>query len=240
MFAMNKIVSFFSDIWFLLKNGRHLLFRLHKDNPGRKEIGALPSHSTLAYPCHIGVPKNLFVEDYVKIRYGLTIINANRESVYIKKYTVIAPDVTIITNNHKSTVGIPQVILGESHINDKSADVIIGEDVWVGTRVTILAGVTLGRGCIVAANALVTKPVPPYALVVGMPAKIVGVKFSLSDIERHEEALYSADERLSHDELVSLFDQYYHDKKVFGCSDPLTEEQQRLVNKLKKKRGIRI
>ena len=73
-----------------------------------------------------------------------------------------------------------------------------------------------------------------------MPAKIVGVKFSLSDIERHEEALYSADERLSHDELVSLFDQYYHDKKVFGCSDHLTEEQQRLVNKLKKKRGMSI
>jgi tetrahydrodipicolinate N-succinyltransferase len=130
--------------------------------------------------------------------------------------------------------------LGESHINDKSADVIIEEDVWVGTRVTILAGVTLGRGSIIAANAVVTKPVPPYALMVGMPARIIGVKFSLSDIERHEEALYPANERLSHEELVSLFNKYYNDKKVFGCSDPLTEEQQSLVNKLKKKRGMSI
>lgn len=240
MFAKNKIVRLFSDIWFFIRKSRHLLFHLHKNNPERKDFGSLPAHSTIAYPCHIGIPKKLFVEDYVKIRYGLTIINAKEESVYIKKYTAIAPDVTIVTNSHKSTVGIPQVVLGESHINDKSADVIIGEDVWVGTRVTILAGVTLGRGCIVAANALVTKPVPPYALVAGTPARIIGVKFSLSDIERHEEALYPANERLSHDELVSLFDQYYHDKKVFGCSDPLTEEQQRLVNKLKKKRGIRI
>ena len=237
---MNKIVRLLSDIWFLFRKGRHLLYRLHKNNPERKDFGALPAHSSIAYPCHIGVPKRLFVEDYVKIRYGLTVINAKGESVYIKKYTEIAPDVTIVTNSHRSTVGIPQVILGASHINDKSADVIIGEDVWVGTRVTILAGVTLGRGCIVAANALVTKPVPPYALVAGIPARIIGVKFSLEDIERHEETLYPLNERLSHEELVSLFDQYYNDVKVFGCSEPLTEEQQDLVNKLKKKHGLQL
>lgn len=235
---MNKLYRIISDIWFFIRKIRYLLFRFHKDNPGRKDFGSFPAHSTIAYPCHIGVPKNLYAEDYVKIRYGLSIINANKESVYVKKYTVLAPDVTIITNNHRSTVTIPQVILGESHINDKSADVIIEEDVWVGTRVTILAGVTLGRGCIVAANAVVTKSVPPYALVAGMPAKIIGVKFSLSDIERHEEALYSPDERISHEELVLLFNQYYTDKKVFGCSEPLTEEQIKTVNKLKKKRGL--
>ena len=235
---MNKIVNLLSDIWFFLKKSRHLLFRLHKNNPERKVFGALPSHSAIAYPCHIGVPEKLFVEDFVKIRYGLTVINTKDESVYIKKYTAIAPDVTIVTNSHRSTVGIPQVILGESHINDKSADVIIEEDVWVGTRVTILAGVTLGRGCIVAANALVTKPVPPYALVAGIPARIIGVKFTITDIERHENALYPEDERLSHEELVFLFNQYYDDKKVFGCSEPLTEEQHSLVNKLKKERGL--
>lgn len=237
---MNKIVRLFSDIWFFLKKIRFLLFKFHKNNHERKGFGALPSHSTIAYPYHIGVPKKLFLEDFVKIRYGLTVINAKEESVYIKKFTEIAPDVTIITNSHKSTVGIPQVLLGESHINDKSADVVIGEDVWVGTRVTILPGVTLGRGCIVAANALVTKSVPPYALAAGTPAKIIGVKFTLSDIKRHEEALYSANERLSHEELVSLFDQYYHDKKVFGCSEPLTEEQRNIVNRLKKERGMSI
>jgi acetyltransferase-like isoleucine patch superfamily enzyme len=240
MLAMNKIVRLLSDIWFLLRKGRSLLFHLHKSYPERTDYGSLPSNSSIAYPCHIGVPKNLFVEDYVLIRYGLTVINAKNESVFIKKYTVIAPDVTIVTNSHRSTVGIPQIILGEGHINDKSANVIIEEDVWIGTRVTILAGVTLGRGCIVAANALVTKPVPPYALVAGMPARIVGVKFSLVDIERHEEALYLANERLSHEELVSLFDEYYHDKKVFGCSNPLTEEQQSLVNELKKRRGLHV
>lgn len=235
---MNKISHLLSDIWFLIRKGRHLLYRLHRENPDRNAFGSMPCHSTISYPCHIEMPKNLFIEDFVKIRYGLTIINAKNEFVYVKKYTVIAPDVTIVTNSHRSTVSIPQVILGESHINDKSADVVIEEDVWVGTRATILAGVTLGRGCIVGANSVVTKSVPPYALVAGMPARIIGVKFSLSDIERHEEALYSPNERMSHEELVTLFDQYYSDKKVFGCSDSFTEEQMKTVNKLKKKRGL--
>lgn len=235
---MNKVIGFISDIWFLIRKGRHLLYRLHRENPDCKDFGSMPSHSTIAYPCHIGVPKNLFVEDFVKIRYGLTIINAGKEAVYVKKYTVISPDVTILTNNHRSTVTIPQVILGESHINDKSANVIIEEDVWIGTRVTIQAGVTLGRGCIVGANSVVTKPVPPYALVAGMPAKIIGVKFALPDIERHEVALYPPEERMSHEDLVSLFKQYYTDKKVFGCSDPLTEEQMKTVNILRMKRGL--
>ena len=158
----------------------------------------------------------------------------------IKKYTEIAPDVTIVTNNHRATVSIPQVILGESHINDKSADVIIEEDVWVGTRATILAGVTLGRGCIIGANALVNKPVPPYALVAGIPAKIIGVKFSLSDIEKHEEALYSPNERTSHEELVTLFETYYKDKKIYGCSDTLTDVQINTVNKFKRKLELNL
>lgn len=237
---MNNIRLLLSDIWFLIRKGRHVLYNLHKNYPDRKDFGSMPAHSTIAYPCHIGKPKNLFVEDYVKIRYGLTIINANKESVYVKKYTAVAPDVTIITNSHKSTVSIPQVLLGESHINDKSADVTINEDVWVGTRATILAGVTLGRGCIIGANSLVSKSVPPYALVAGMPARIIGVKFSLSDIERHEEALYPPEERMSHNDLVTLFDTHYKDKKIFGCSDSLTEEQKKIVNKLKAKRGLHI
>lgn len=97
---------------------------------------------------------------------------ARRESHH-KKYTEFAANCTIVTNNHRSTVGIPQFILGASHVNDQSGDVIIEEDVWLGTGVTILSGVRLGRGCIVGANSLVTKDVPPYAVVVGTPAKII-------------------------------------------------------------------
>ena len=237
---MKKINSFLSDIKFLFKNWRHLLYRLHHDYPDRTDFGSLPPHSSITYPCHIGRVKNFFAEDYVKINYGLTIINTDKESVYRKKYTGIAPNVTIVTNNHKSTVSIPLFILGESHINDKSADVIIEEDVWVGTRAIILSGVTLGRGCIVGANSLVNKSIPPYALVAGTPAKILGVVFSLEDIEKHEKALYPPNERMPHEKLVKLFETYYKDKKIYGCSEPLTAEQLDIVNKLKRKQGLII
>ena len=49
----------------------------------------------------------------------------------------------------------------------------IGNDVWLGSRVTILPGVNIGNGCIIGASAVVTKDVPDYAVVGGNPAKIL-------------------------------------------------------------------
>ena len=54
---------------------------------------------------------------------------------------------------------------------------IIGNDVWVGLRVTIIAGVTIGNGAIIGAGSVVTHDVPPYAIVAGVPAKVVKYRF---------------------------------------------------------------
>jgi acetyltransferase-like isoleucine patch superfamily enzyme len=51
--------------------------------------------------------------------------------------------------------------------------VYIGKNVWIGDKASIMPGVTIGEGCIVGANTVVTKDVPPYSVVVGSPAKIV-------------------------------------------------------------------
>lgn len=51
--------------------------------------------------------------------------------------------------------------------------VVIEDDVWIGLRVTILPGVTIGKGSVIGASAVVTKSVPPYSVVAGNPAKIV-------------------------------------------------------------------
>lgn len=62
-------------------------------------------------------------------------------------------------------------------------DVIIGHDVWLGSGSTILSGVTIGHGAVVAAHAVVTKDVPPYAIVGGNPAKIIRYRFDEATIQ---------------------------------------------------------
>lgn len=65
---------------------------------------------------------------------------------------------------------------------DEYKQVNIGNDVWIGTRATILDGVNIGDGAIIAAGAVVTKEVPPYAIVGGVPAKVIKYRFSESRI----------------------------------------------------------
>lgn len=64
--------------------------------------------------------------------------------------------------------------------------IIIGNDVWIGANVVILRGVTVGDGAILAAGAVVTKDVPPYTIVGGVPAKVIKKRFDDEIIERLE------------------------------------------------------
>jgi len=66
---------------------------------------------------------------------------------------------------------------------EKVGDTLIGDDVWIGTEAMIMAGVTIGSGAIVAARAVVTKDVPPYAVVAGSPAKVTKYRFTESERE---------------------------------------------------------
>lgn len=66
---------------------------------------------------------------------------------------------------------------------DNKGDIIIGNDVWIGYEAVILAGVSVGDGAIIGARAVVTKDVPPYTIVGGIPAKPIRKRFSDKDIE---------------------------------------------------------
>ncbi len=67
---------------------------------------------------------------------------------------------------------------------DELRPVEIAHDVWIGAGATVLGGVRLGTGCIIAARAVVTKDVPPYAVVAGIPAKTVKMRFGDTMVER--------------------------------------------------------
>ncbi|WP_206214444.1 acyltransferase [Adlercreutzia sp. ZJ141] len=99
---------------------------------------------------------------------GSGYINSNckircAKSINIGKEVAISHDVTIMDSDHHSICGQPVA----------ARPVVIGDHVWIGTRSTILKGVTVGEGSIVAAGALVTKDIPPNSLVAGVPAKVI-------------------------------------------------------------------
>ncbi len=66
----------------------------------------------------------------------------------------------------------------ESELRPKNIETIVGSDCWIGDNSVVLAGRKLGHGCVVGAGSVVTKDVPPYAIVVGNPARVIRYRFS--------------------------------------------------------------
>lgn len=183
--------------------------------------------------CQIGQPSIItnselvFMCDYARLSPYNIILNHKGRFV-MGKYSIASMNLLVVPDTHTSTVGIPHCCLGSSHVHDKVEDVIVDEDVWIGANVTLLGGAHLCRGCIVGANSLINKrtKTPPYSVVVGSPARIIAVKFSIEQILQHEEKLYPPEERFSKAQLEELFKEYYDGKRVFGMSKELTIEEQ--------------
>lgn len=107
--------------------------------------------------------------------------------VRIGAYTYLAHDVSIQGGDHMIHVpGTPMCFAGRPPMPATT----IEDDVWVGHRAILLAGVTVGRGSVVAAGAVVTKNVPPYTIVGGVPARTIGERFAnCRDREIHDDVL---------------------------------------------------
>lgn len=105
------------------------------------------------------------------------------ERVQIGNYCSIGPETVFLTGGGHEYTGISTYPFrgklglpgGESL---SKGPIVVEDDVWLGFRVTVLSGVTIGRGAVVAAGSVVTKDVPPYAIVGGVPAKVIKYRFS--------------------------------------------------------------
>lgn len=120
--------------------------------------------------------------------YGVPVIlEAGEAGLIIGDYCSIGPNVTIILGNHRADLVSTYPFRTLSHFwpsaeggqddHSSKGEVIIGNDVWIGAHATIMSGVTIGDGAVIAAQALVTKSVPPYAIVGGNPAKVIRYRF---------------------------------------------------------------
>lgn len=107
------------------------------------------------------------------------------EKLEIGNYVSIADDVVfILGGNHQINTFTTFPLKAYFSRIDNPLDsaskgpIIIEDEVWIGTSVIILSGVTIGRGAIIGAGSVVTKDVPPFAIVVGNPSKIIKYRFS--------------------------------------------------------------
>lgn len=138
------------------------------------------------------------------------VLIATKAKIVIGSKVMFGPEVTIRGGNHTtSLVGRFMVDVKDSEkLPEDDLGVIIEDDVWVGTRAIILHGITIGRGSIVAAGAVVTQNVPPYSIVGGTPAKVIKFRWNVESILSHEELLYPVDQRLSKSYLEECTKRY--------------------------------
>ena len=100
----------------------------------------------------------------------------------IGNYVMFGPQVKIVGKDHNfDMVGVPIIYSARP----QHPITTIQNDVWIATRSTILAGITIGTGSIVSAGSVVTKDIPPNSIAAGIPAKIVRKRFTELDFEKH-------------------------------------------------------
>lgn len=133
-----------------------------------------------------------------KETYGyFSVLTFESESkLKIGNYCSIAPDVTFILRSdhdyhHISTFPFRVMCMGESAEAITKGDIIVEDDVWIGYRAIIMSGVHIGQGAVIAAGAVVTKDVPPYAIVGGVPSKVIRYRFSPEIIDELLKVDYS-------------------------------------------------
>lgn len=95
-----------------------------------------------------------------------------RGRVVIGDHVLFGPEVFLTASNYATDAG--RRIMDQETVE---ADVVIGDDVWLGARVIVLPGVTIGSGCVVGAGSVVTRSLPPNSIAVGAPARVVHERF---------------------------------------------------------------
>lgn len=173
--------------------------------PNPNQAFPMPGYNRLCFLKNIIKNQNIIVGDYTYYDDFENVENFERNVKYlfdfsgdkliIGKFCMIASDVSFIMNgaNHLTDAvstypfavfghGWSQAMEGKTYPH--KGDTVIGNDVWLGHKAVLMPGVTIGDGAIVAAHAVVTKDVAPYAIVGGNPAKVLRMRFSEAQIEQ--------------------------------------------------------
>lgn len=172
----------------------------------------------------------------------LNVNDIGCQSIHIGKHTSIGSGVNMICDMTHDYLSLYQGVISEFTDADahrggggqilkrvrRKGEILIGNDVWIGNGTTIMAGVRIGDGAVVAANSNIVKDVPPYAIVGGNPAKIIRYRFSEDIIQKLRRiAWWNWDSEM----LLS------RKEDMFGEVDNFADKYDALVSLLPRKSG---
>lgn len=178
----------------------------------RKNFGYIHPTAFVRLPSIIKGVENVFLYEKTQILSNSVILTTNAKFI-MKKNSGAAEGLTVVTGDHFSKVGKFFIDITDAEKPEGlDKDIIVEEDVWIATNVTLLMGAHIGRGAILGSGCVIRSKIPPYAIVIGNPAKIVGFKFTPNEITKHEESLYPLDERIPLQTLEKNYRKYFLDR----------------------------
>lgn len=129
---------------------------------------------------------NLEIGNRVSFGYG-NVFMCTRADIHIGDNTMLGPNVTMITGDHRTDIVGKYMIdvCDEDKLPENDQPIILEGDNWVGANATILKGVRIGEGSVIAAGAVVNKDIPPYVIAAGVPAKIIKHRFNEEELKEH-------------------------------------------------------
>ena len=134
---------------------------------------SIGQNSAIEKRCKFVYPKNISIGQNSYINHDSLFLSSEKANISVGDLCMIGMNCIVLTTNHKYSNWLVPIRLQQD--DDKS--VVIEDDVWIGANTTILPGVTIGRGAIVGAGAVVTKDVKPYSIAGGVPAKHIKYRF---------------------------------------------------------------
>lgn len=145
--------------------GSKIYFSVRMDTPPYRRF-SLGRHSVVeSYSCINNAVGDVIIGDNTRIGLHNTIIGP----VTIGSHVNLAQGITVTALNHNFTN--PAELIDRQGVSTRP--VAIADDVWIGANAVVLPGVSIGRHCVVAAGAVVSKDVPDYSIVAGVPAKVI-------------------------------------------------------------------
>lgn len=142
----------------------------------RRSFAACGDNVTLGRHIEVAGAGNIYFGHDVYLGPRATLLTT-RAKIHVGDYVMSGPNLTVITGDHRIDIlDRPMMTLtDEDKLPENDQDVIIGDDVWMGSGVTVLKGVCVSDHCVIAAGSVVTKNVEPeYSIWGGVPARCLG------------------------------------------------------------------